>query len=275
MAELTWYEPETIEEVPPLLEQRGVYPHGGGTFLLMGGMKNIYGLIDLGRLPLHRFSASKSFIELGASLTYAEVKENIKKIDPSHVLIKALSKAASTPLRNRITVGGTVSSFPAWSDLMGPLIALESEVVTAGPNGGTYPITRYAKEPALRRKTLVTSVRLTRQVWDSFYHREVRTRFDYPAFTVTVLWKRSGKNTADVRIVVIGCSGKFIRLEPIEELLREGRIKRLDAEEIAARADVRFQTKKGLDPGYLVHCVRVALLRGIEHVTRERAVTEE
>ncbi len=269
MGKMTWYTPETLEEVLPLLEQEGVYPHGGGTFLLMGDMKKIRGLIDLDRLPLHRFKASKSFIELGASLTYAEVAENIRKTDPGHVLAKALSKAASTPLRNRITVGGTVSVFPAWSDLMGPLVALDSEVVTVGPVGGTFPVARYAKEPALRKKTLVTAVRFRRYQWESFYHREVRTRFDYPAFTVTILSNRPGKKIEDIRITVAGCSGKFARLETVEDLLRGETADRLDPEEIAAHADVRFPSKKGLDPGYLAHCFRIALRRGIECIRGE------
>jgi len=269
MGKMTWYTPETLEEVLPLLEQEGVYPHGGGTFLLMGGMKKIRGLIDLDRIPLHRFKALKSFIEIGASLTYAEVAENIRKMDPDHVLVKALSKAASTPLRNRITIGGTVSVFPAWSDLMGPLVVLDSEVVTVGPKGGTYPVVRYAKEPAIRKKSLVTAVKFRRYPWEAFYHREVRTRFDYPAFTVTILSKRSGNKIEDIRIVVSGCSGKFARLETVEEFLRGKPATGLDPEEIAAHADVRFPAKKGLDPGYLTHCFRVALRRGLEGIRGE------
>ncbi|MBN2325067.1 MAG: FAD binding domain-containing protein [Spirochaetes bacterium] len=274
MAELTWYEPETLEEALPLLEREGVYPHGGGTFLLMGGLKKVKGLIDLDRLPLRRFQATKSFVELGSSLTYAEVTENIEKTDPGHVLLKALSCAASTPLRNRITVGGTVSSFPAWSDLLGPLVALEAEVVTAGANGGIFPIDRYAKEPALRRKTLVTAVRFARRVWDSYYHREVRTRFDYPAFTVTVLSRRSEEMIEDVRIVVTGCSGKFARLMPLENLFRGKPAKPADGREISKRADVRFPAKKGLDADYLAHCFRVALHRGLAQVTGETPAGE-
>ena len=264
MKEITWYRPKQIEEVPPLLEREGIKPHGGGTWILRGSLKNIKGLIDLGHLPLGFFRAGKSYIEIGPCLTYAETVEKIEHIDRGHVLAKALRLASSTPLRNRITVGGTIASFPSWSDLMGPLLALEAEVSLIGRNEGTYPVEEYVKTSGLRKNSLITSLRIRNEKWSSFYHREIRTRFDYPAFTVTILMKKAGQTVKDIRAVVVGSNGKYRRLDRTEKSIRGHRTDDLIMEEIAGLDEIRFTGKKGLDPDYTGHLFRVALERGLE-----------
>lgn len=262
--EMTWYRPKQIEEVPPLLEREGIKPHGGGTWILRGSLKNTKGLIDLSHLPLGFFRAGKSYIEIGPCLTYAETAHKIEQIDRGHVLVKALRHAASTPLRNRITVGGTIASFPAWSDLMGPLLALDTEVSLIGRNEGTYPVEEYVGTSSLRKNSLITSVRIRNEKWNSFYHREIRTRFDYPAFTVIILMKKAGQTVKDIRAVVVGSSGKYRRLNRTEESIRGHRTEEIIMEEVAGLDEIRFTRKKDLDPGYTEHLFRVALERGLE-----------
>lgn len=264
MKEMTWYRPKQIEEVPPLLEREGIKPHGGGTWILRGSLKNTKGLIDLSHLPLGFFRAGKSYIEIGPCLTYAETAHKIEQIDRGHVLVKALRHAASTPLRNRITVGGTIASFPAWSDLMGPLLALDTEVSLIGRNEGTYPVEEYVGTSSLRKNSLITSVRIRNEKWNSFYHREIRTRFDYPAFTVIILMKKAGQTVKDIRAVVVGSSGKYRRLNRTEESIRGHRTEEIIMEEVAGLDEIRFTRKKDLDPGYTEHLFRVALERGLE-----------
>ena len=53
------------------------------------------------------------------------------------MLVKALKNTATTPLRNRITVGKRLLS-PLWSNLMGPLLALDAEVEVVGKLNGTH-----------------------------------------------------------------------------------------------------------------------------------------
>ena len=55
MAEIQWYFPNELEEVPEILAQEGVIPHSGGTGILWGGMTRIRGLMDVARLDLKGF----------------------------------------------------------------------------------------------------------------------------------------------------------------------------------------------------------------------------
>jgi CO/xanthine dehydrogenase FAD-binding subunit len=283
MRETEWFFPESLDEVPPLLAKRGVVPHGGGTGILRmkvlrdwsrsdeqdaGGVR---GLIDLGRLPLRRFERSGGRVKIGSALTFAEVAE---RLEMDHILARALGSSASTPLRNRITIGGSVALFPVWSDLMGPLIALEADVDLIGAERGTFPIVRYISEPALRRGTLVTGVSFRDQTWSSFYYRDARTRFDYSSFTVTILLEKGAGKVLDARVVVIGCKGKFNRLRELEE-----QVKGISAVEAGgARAGdagalsyptLSFSGRKFMSPEYLAHCARVELERGLEALMGE------
>jgi CO/xanthine dehydrogenase FAD-binding subunit len=268
MKEFVWYHPKKIEEAAELVQEDGVIPHGGGTWILMRGMKKTRGLIDLDRLPLHFFRVGKSHIEMGSLLTYAEVAQKMYQIDRDHVLVKALSHAASTPLRNRITAGGAVASFPAWSDLMGPLLALDAEVNIIGQKQGRYAVDEYARTPELRKNTLIYSIRIKKTKWDSYYHREVRTRFDYPVFTASILSRKDGKTIEESRVVVVGCIGKFLRLERTQETIHGKKTGDLKLEDLEhALDDLRFARKKGLEPGYTKHLLAVALERGLEEVT--------
>jgi CO/xanthine dehydrogenase FAD-binding subunit len=206
-------------------------------------------------------------------MTFAEVAG---RLESTHVLARALGGCASTPLRNRITVGGSVALFPVWSDLMGPLMALEADVHLVGAGQGTVPVSRYVAEPELRRGTLVTGVSFPDRSWSSFYYRDTRTRFDYAAFTVTFLLEKDAGKVLDARIVVIGCRGKFGRLRDLEARLKgmplgEARGETagaLDAGTFPITAPP-FNGRKFMSPEYLAHCARVELERGLKSLVGE------
>jgi len=263
MGELTWYFPQNPEEVPELLKREGVQIHAGGTGLLMGGLKRVRGLVDLGRLPLRYLRREGDRLSIGAATPYAEVVEGLRATHPDHVLVQALSGAASTPLRNRITVGGSAALFPAWSDLMGPLLALEAEVDLLGPNAGAYPLSRYVEERELRRGALIREIRVKDGRWSAWYFRHGRVRFDYPTFTLTFLMKKKDSEIQDLRLVAVGTTGRWRRLEGLEEALRgkAAAAARIDA--AAAGRELDLAGKKGFSSEYLKACAGVELERGL------------
>ncbi|HUV06633.1 MAG TPA: FAD binding domain-containing protein [Spirochaetia bacterium] len=260
-----WYFPGTLREASALLEKTGVVPHGGGTMILRGNSSRIKGLIDLSALPLRFFRERKRELEIGSIRTYTEVVESLQKAHPDHILVKALCSAASTPLRNRITLGGSIAFFPLWSDLMGPLIALEALVTLSGSNPGAYPVTELVKSRKLIRGNLITGVRLKNDPWQSAYHRETRTHFDYPAFTLTVLAKITARKVRDARIVFVGNTEKYKRLTSLEEYLTDSAPaearKMIDQGDLAPYLDLAFSGKKLGSPEYIRHLAATRLKR--------------
>ncbi len=264
MAEIQWYYPNELEEVSEILAREGVIPHGGGTGILWGGMTRIRGLMDVSRLELKFCRTQNGMIDLGAAMSYSETAAVLAQ--SGHLLATTLSAAATEPLRNRISLGGSISMFPYWSDLLGPLLAHEAELSLVGANSGTRGLEEYLQNRDLRQNTLITSIRLPDQHWLGAYYRHSRTRTDRPAFSITVLLRRSSGRIEKIRVVVVGCSGRYRRLAAVEKLLDGLEVPAVSTdllEEAAARLDIDFPARMGFSAGYLNACAAIELKRTI------------
>jgi CO/xanthine dehydrogenase FAD-binding subunit len=278
--DLAWYFPETLEDVPALLQKDGVIPHAGGTGLAASRLRRIKGLVDLRRLPLSFFrnagGGEDGSCQLGSMLTYRETADHIAKIDESHVLVRALAGAASTPLRNRITLGGSIAYYPMWSDLMGPLIALEAELTLLGAGERRVSLADYLRKPELRQNRLITTVHLEPPKpktgkQQTFYHRETRTTVDYPAFTLTILLRDGRAGKPEARIVLSGVKGKYIREEKLEETVGARGPEGLDENLIDDQLEAEFAPRRLGSPEYLRHLAVIAISRGLHRLADEKA----
>jgi CO/xanthine dehydrogenase FAD-binding subunit len=290
VADVQWYFPRELSEVPALLAREGVIPHGGGTGILRGGMSQVRGLVDLGRLGLDRIHRNGDAVTVGAAASFAAVAEAAGGWDPAHVLARSLGSAATTPLRNRITVGGSIALFPYWSDLMGPLVALEAQLHLVGVGEGSgaggsaadtsdvrkpaerwVPVTEYVARRELREGSLITEVRWQERGAAGEYRRWGRTHTDRPAFSLTVLATRSGGDSGtfeDVRAVLIGCKGRYRRLTETEEAAAAGK----NPASAAALAEIDIPSRMGFGGQDLCHCARVELERALAALGGARPV---
>jgi len=263
MPELSWYYPDNPKALRDLLAQPEIVPHGGGTGLLKRDLSRISGIIDLSQLPYRDIHVDNRLIRLGAMATYCDVIQSLKTESPDHILVQALQGAASTPLRNRITVGGSVAGFPVWSDLMGPLLALDAEVTVMGAVDDTVPIRDYVNDPTLRKHTMITTVSLPNRPHACFYHRETRTRVDYPAFTVTIVIESEGDTISVAKIVIVGTSDKYVFLDDLAATLLNTPVRDLHAITVDLPESVSFPNRKHGSADYLKQMACVALRRGI------------
>jgi CO/xanthine dehydrogenase FAD-binding subunit len=262
VAAIQWYFPSELDEVPGILAQEGVIPHSGGTGILWGGMTRIRGLMDVSRLDLKYCRNRDNTIELGASLSYGETAAALA--ESGHLLTKTLSAAATEPLRNRITLGGSISMFPYWSDLMGALLAHGAELALVGGIRGSRALEEYLQDRDLRRNTLITAIRIPDLPWKVAYYRHTRTRTDRPAFSITTLLRRRARRIQEVRIVVVGCSGRYRRLRDVEKSLKGAQIPSDPSEllrEAVKQLDIEFPARMGFSPGYLKTCAAIELER--------------
>jgi CO/xanthine dehydrogenase FAD-binding subunit len=276
VAEIQWYFPNELEEVPGILALDGVVPHGGGTGILWGGMSRIRGLMDVSRLDLKFCRVRDGTIELGAALSYCQAAAAL--VESGHLLSRSLSSAATEPLRNRISLGGSISMFPYWSDLLGPLLALEAELSLAGANSGTRALEEYLRNRDLRQNTLITSIRLPDQPWQGAYYRHTRTRTDRPAFSITVLLRRSTGRIEEIRIVVVGCSGRYRKLTEVEKVLEGSEVPAAPSElleEAVAQLDIDFPARMGFSAEYLNACAPIELKRTLASALESSPTSHE
>ena len=268
MADLQWYYPKTIDEAFDILAQDRAIIHGGGTFILKGAIDRAKSIIDLQNLPLKYFTIAKDSLEIGASNTFAEIIDSLADIYPDHILVQSLTSAASTPLRNRITVGGSVCAFPSWSDILGPLIALDSDVELATISGKkTANIIDYVKTRELHRGAIILGVKIPDNSWKSFYFSAKRTNFDLSAFNITILWKNDGDIIDDIRIVTVGNTTRYIRLSDIEDKISGHLLDDIDINDAISNIDIKFANKNLGSGEYLRELFDVEIKNALKFIS--------
>ena len=277
---MEWHFPQSMEELLILLsEGEGLMLHGGGTMLLRllrGGNTDVRGLVSLSKLPLDDVKVNGEDIEIGATNTFSSAFSKINKLiennEKKHfscLLCAALGRAASTPIRNRVTIGGSVASLPPWSDLIASLYILDTKIVLSGKNSGEYDFTEfYINSKKLLSNSVITSVRVPIELLHRkfSYYRETRVSFDYPAFTIAVNASIKNSVVDDIRISVSGVTERVIRLNDIEKLITGENVSILKRNGIAKDTSFNFGNKTAGSSEYLAHAARVEVERSLHRI---------
>lgn len=261
-SDINWYYPTSIEEAIKYLDEE-TKPHSGGTAILRVKSGRINGLVELSRIDaLKGFSETDNGYELGAMLTFTDVSQKIT--DEHFILNQSLPIAASTLLRNRITLGGSIADAPPWTDLLGPLMVLDAKIEINGNNQGSYSIQQILEDKRLLETSLITKIVAPKQYEKYAFYRCIRVNFDYASFTISI-----GADVADgkfnrLSVVVFGNKKRYKRLETLEEGLigqeftKELFDKRLQKEELAFVGDEKGSSE------YLRHLFEVNLFRKLK-----------
>ncbi len=258
---MEWYFPETLEDAVGLLQKPAVAPHGGGTGIIRGRLDRYRGLISLDKLGLNYIRQEGDMVEIGATATYSDIIDGL----PNCILARSLSLAASTPLRNRITLGGSVAYFPIWSDLMGPLMALNATVQLVGENEGEFPIAEFARNRTLKRHSLVKSVTFRRFTGYTYYHRVARTHFDYGSLNISLLFRAEDGVVSEFRLVLVGSKEKFRIFDELAEHVVGKEVGAIKPRELV----------KSIEDGVQFHDTRIGsgeYTRAVALVEMERAI---
>jgi carbon-monoxide dehydrogenase medium subunit len=120
-------------------------------------------LVDIGRIKtLHGIKVGKREVKIGALTTHAAIaaSEELKAACP--ILIEAAAQIADRQVRNRGTIGGSLSNADPASDYPTLITALDATLTVTGPNGERQIEARkFFKDlftTALKRDEVLTSI---------------------------------------------------------------------------------------------------------------------
>ena len=217
--DLQWYYPEKISEALKLIKKEGVILHAGGTRILKTPARNLKGFVDISGLGLNYIKKKGKNILIGSGATFADVIQYCKETGSLTGLCTALSESGSTPLRNRITVGGSIKDFPLWSSIYAPLIALNAKVEIAGDTV-LHTVEDYVKKEIIKSKHIVKQVIIPddKEVICKA-KRFALIRFEYPLFNIAVSYKIKKSVVNDSVIVISGTMGRFHRFKASEKAI--------------------------------------------------------
>ena len=270
-AEFDYAAPDSLDEVIRLLSENGDAKIIAGGHSLLPLMKLRLAapslLVSIGRVPgLRGIERSNGGVKIGAMTRHAVVANASELGVTSH----AAGMIADQQVRNRGTIGGSLSHGDSAGDLPTVFLAAEGSVTARGGSGEReIQATEMFKgflTTALAPDEVVTSVQMP--ALDGFgwgYEKFVRRSEDWAMVGVCALVKSNGGTCEDVRVGLTHMGQTPLRATATEEALRG---QSLSPESIAQAAE---QAAEGTDPpgdvnatpDYKRHLARVLTRRAL------------
>lgn len=206
-------------------------------------------LVDLGRIKGLSYIREEAgsggrpgTIAIGALTTYAEIKESALLREKCPLLPQTATVIADVQVRNRGTIGGSLSHADPSADMPAPILALGAELKAVGPKGerriAVQDFFHGMFATALAPEEILTEIRvpvLTGQ--RSAYLKAARRATDFALVGVAVRM-RVGKNETceEIAIGVTGVADKAYRAVAVERALQGKRLEPKTIEQAASAA---------------------------------------
>lgn len=133
-----YHRPASLNAALALLNRPHVrtVPLAGGTALIGSGDRSVEAVVDLQDLALRYIEARDARLHIGAMTTLQQLVASVREGDPVRAFLARAARAAADRIhRNMATIGGTVALSDAGDILLLSLLALNSQVVLAKPDG--------------------------------------------------------------------------------------------------------------------------------------------
>jgi carbon-monoxide dehydrogenase medium subunit len=275
--------PKSLDEA-----MRALAAHGEEAKLLAGGhsllpllklrLANPRLLIDLSRIPgLGGISEQDGKIIIGALATHYQIEssELLKKKCP--LLPETAREIGDVQVRNRGTIGGSLSHADPAADWPAAILALGGELKLRGPKGErTLGVEQFFLGPmttAIEPNEILTEIRvpISSRRSGSAYHKMAQQASGFAIVGVAVSVRLDGKGRCEeIGIGVTGLSDKAFRAHAAEERLRGNKLTAKLIEDGAA------QVADGIDPledlhadgQFRAHLARVYAARAIQQAVK-------
>jgi carbon-monoxide dehydrogenase medium subunit len=229
-AQFEYVAPTTVEEALAALSEAGDDAKiiAGGQSLLPVLRMRLNApevVIDIGRIEaLRGVRDDGDAIVVGATTTHADVLDDPLVRENAFVITKALEVLADPQVRHRGTFGGALAHADPAGDLGAPALALDAELVVAGPDGTR----RVAAEDffvdlfttALADTEILTEVRIPKRPgWGAHYEKFVRVAHQWPIVAVAAAVHVEGGTIAEARVGLTNMGSTPLRARQVEQAL--------------------------------------------------------
>ncbi|ANP51212.1 carbon-monoxide dehydrogenase medium subunit [Streptomyces griseochromogenes] len=227
-------------------------------------------VVDVGRIPeLRGVREDGDTLVIGALTTHHDVLRDPLVRRHAGLLAAATATVADPAVRHRGTLGGSLAHADPAGDLPAVVLALDGELVAAGPNGRrTIPARDFFVDylqSALTPDELLVEVRVPKtDGWTFHYEKFHRVAQAWAIVGVAALVRRADGGIAEARIGLTNMGATPLRATAAEEALTgadgPGAVAR--AAEAAAEG-TRPSRDLSASPEYREHLVRVLTERAV------------
>lgn len=182
-------------------------------------------LIDLGRVPeLRGVREDGDVLAIGAMTTHYDVQRDSLVAEHAALLKAATDTVADPQIRHRGTLGGAIAHADPAGDLLAPVVALEAELVLAGPSGRrTVPAADFFQDlftTALAPDELLVEVRVPKHTgWRGHYEKFNRVAQAWSMVAVAVTVRTEAGVIEEARVALTNMGSTPVRATGVEAAL--------------------------------------------------------
>jgi carbon-monoxide dehydrogenase medium subunit len=182
-------------------------------------------IVDLNRIDeLRGISDDGDAIVIGAMTTHAEVATNGLVAEHASVLAKAAQTVADPQVRHRGTLGGALVHADPAGDLPAPVLALDAELVVAGPGGErTVAAADFFQDlftTAVGEDELLTKIRIPKHTgWGAHYEKFNRVAQAWSIIGVAATVRADGGTIAEAKVALTNMGSTALRASSMESAL--------------------------------------------------------
>ncbi|MEV6112758.1 xanthine dehydrogenase family protein subunit M [Streptomyces sp. NPDC052109] len=234
-------------------------------------------LVDVGRIPdLHGVREDGGTLVIGAMTTHHEVVRDPLVRRHAGLLAEATATVADPAVRHRGTLGGSLAHADPAGDLPAVALALDAELVVAGPAGRRTIAAREFfvdyLQSALAADELLLEVRIPKtDGWDFHYEKFHPVAQSWAVVGVAALVRRDNGRIVEARVGLTNMGATPLRATAAEEALAgaDGPQAVARAAEVAAEG-TRPAQDLSASPEYRQHLARVLTRRAVLAATGMR-----
>lgn len=275
--------PRSLEEAVRALSE-----HGEEAKLLAGGhsllpllklrLANPKLLIDLTKIPgLGKIRQEDNKLVLGALATHYQIESSELLMAKCPLLPQTARAIGDVQVRNRGTIGGSLSHADPSADWPAAILALGGELKLSGPKGDRQISTEEfflgAMTTATEPTEILTEIRVpvSSRRYGSAYLKMAQQASGFAVVGVAVWLSIDTKGRCeDIGVGVTGLSDKPIRAKTVEERLRGNKLTSKLIEESASRVAESSDPLEDLHASarFRAHLARVYTTRAIQEATK-------
>jgi aerobic carbon-monoxide dehydrogenase medium subunit len=247
-AAFEYLRPQSVQEAISLLQK-----HGDDAKLLAGGhsllpimklrLAQPKFIVDIGRIGgLDGIKADGQKVAIGALVTHDAVEHNAVLKEKCPLLPETAAVIGDMQVRNRGTIGGSLAHADPAADYPAAILALDSEIVAAGPKGSrTIPAGQFFVEmltTALQPNEIITEVRVPvlARGTGAAYMKHAHPASGYAVVGVAAVVTVSGGKCQRAAIGITGVTGKAYRATAVEKALTGASLDEATVAKAAAHA---------------------------------------
>ena len=228
-------------------------------------------LVDLNKISeLRGVRDDGDAIVVGAMTTHHDVINDPLIREHAALLALATQTVGDPQIRHRGTLGGAVVHADPAGDLLGPVVALDAEMVIVGPGGRrTVPATEFFVDlftTAVQPDEVLVEVRIPKKTgWGAHYEKFQRVAQAWSIVAVAAAVRTEGGSIAEARVALTNMAATPVRATGVEQALVG---QSATAETIRAAAEHAAEgtspTSDGnADADYREHLARVLTQRAV------------